>query len=82
MCAEARRDDNFATLTRDKEMLLQEQLAKDRINSMLAEARESRLARQHAALIRARRRADRAAARLNRAERAVTRLRSALHADA
>ncbi len=48
---------------------------------MLAEARESRLAAQHAALSRARRRADRAAARLNRAERAIMRLRSALHAD-
>ena len=62
-------------------MLLQEQLARDRIQSMLAEARKSRLARHSAALKRARRRADRAAARLGRAQRAITLLRSYLDAE-
>ncbi len=62
-------------------MLLTEQLARDRVRTMLEEAEQSRLAARSAALRRARRRADRAAARLNSAKRDISRLRSSLHAE-
>jgi hypothetical protein len=61
-------------------MLLTEQLAKDRVQTMLKEADQSRLAARSAALRRARRRADRAAARLSRAKRDLSRLHGATHA--
>jgi hypothetical protein len=62
-------------------MLLSEQLAKDRVETMLKEAKQSRLAARFAALRRARRRADRAAARLRSAKHDISRLRSSMHAD-
>jgi len=47
----------------------------------MAEADEARLVRQVAALSRARRRKQRAAARLRRAEQAMVRLRGSLNAE-
>jgi hypothetical protein len=61
-----------------KEMLIHEYLRRYRLESAMAEADEARLVRQAAALSRARRRKQRAVARLRRAEQAMVRLRGSL----
>ncbi len=62
-------------------VLIHERFLRDRVQAMLAEARQSGLAQRSAELHRARRRANRAAARLRRAERTVVRLRGSLNAQ-
>jgi hypothetical protein len=62
-------------------MLIHEYLREHRVKSIIAEAEDDRLVRQAAALARARRRKERAAARLRRAEQAMVRLHSSLIAE-
>jgi hypothetical protein len=62
-------------------MVIHEYVRRYRLKSAMAEAEEARLVRQAAALARARRRKQRAAARMHRAEQAMVRLRGSLTAE-
>ena len=62
-------------------MLVYEHLTKYRLMAKIADADQARLVRQAAALSKARRRSERAAARLRRAEQARVQLRRSLYIE-